>query len=345
MLLVGIISSQTKNPGASSNFAPVILNNILTTGATIGGDYTYFSSLDEYNVKPAINKINVSGSPVEGDLLTISIDATNNTSYGYLNNTLQVFKGASTVDLSPVASTTQTGSTLNFTYTPAVGDIGKYLKFKGTVKLSSGSNKVSDYAFSDYTAIVTAAPSVLDVFDKWRFRFSGGSLQNLGNAGDAVLGTNAPSYSGGRWDFTRASSQYLTIPKNGSWVETFEVWMKFQKKNNSSTQNLIAFSSSVYIRTNSNNIQVNGQAVTTIDTNVHVMRVVFNGASSFVQIDNGSQVTFSSGAISTGSGDAYIGSSTILSNFLDGYIYEIYGKENGLLTTGEANDIWSAFGY
>jgi hypothetical protein len=315
------------------------------TDSLLGGTYEVYGQ--EANQDLQVKTITVSGTVQVGQTLTISFTVENNSGRPLGTSIVRVYRAADQRGTSKTLASTLMTSTLSTTYPLTLSDLSKYLTFEITPVLEATYSPNGFVKATPYGQIVAGIPSVFDVFDKWRFEFTSGSLQNQGNSGDAVMGTNAPVWDSvnNRYNFTRASSQNMLIPKSGTWTETFEIWLKVQMKSTSSTQNIIALASACYIRINSGNIQINGTNVTAANTNLNTIRVVFNGVSSKIQINNGVETTFSSGASGGGSGNAFLASSTTGSNFGDLYLHKLYGKENGVLTNPERDAVWAELGY
>lgn len=294
------------------------------------------------NDPPVVQDIDVTGSLIQGSVLTISALIENTSAYP-TGGELKVYSGESASDPSPELIATVTDYTIvagrvEFEYLIQIEDIGNHFIF-GVIPLLIGTldHNVGDEVQTPYTAQVVPAVSAMDVFTEWRFEFVEGSLINWGVANDAIPGVSIPLWEPDplRYNFTKASSQSLRLPISAAWNEPTEVWIVFQMKNITGTQVILGMDGADFIQVFGGQWNVSGINLGAADTDLHVLRIVFNGASSKFQLDEGSETTFNSSGDALATTQIRLGASSVDTNFADMYIHKAYARRGSVLSGGQ----------
>jgi hypothetical protein len=324
-------------------------NTISLQSGFLGGEYSIDGK--HHNLKPVVVLIAVSGTLQEGQILTIVVSAKNNSRKPVLTNALNIYRGLSKQDVTPVFVSSPSGSivyqnadnsmfTITYTYTVQTADVGKYLKFSPAITLDSTVNNLNEIVFSDYTNSIVIAPSALDVYNHRRLQietitvdgssegWSGWSEVANGNA--VVKGTTSPrlNLNGGSltkssfMDFLRANAESLSISK-GTIGEVMEFCFVVNFPSLAGVnQTILSVSgtSSAYVRLGTtNNYQISGvtPSVSPTANTWAIVRIRLDGANSFIQINNGSKTIFNSGAVSWAASvtSMFFGSSNAASNY------------------------------
>lgn len=360
-MLLGVSQSYNflKNQ-VSKPSAVVTIPGSLFLGMEADGSYVYSSStsLLEQNKPPYSNElVKITGTFLEGSTLTAVIDTLvipNGQSVG--THIVKWFRcGNKKQDFEVIIDG---AVTLQYVLTNA--DVGNYIRCEVTLTQTNGNNLTGEVLYSLHTDLVhglTFNPITdiswdsaymhndLVLFDQLKYWLNRGSVKK-----NAVQdGTNAlPIYDLSRQalDFTRASSQRLLFTKrNPAWAAPFEMWFRFRLKQLTGNQQIIAFTSSAYLLiTSAGALNLSGSIGSSgvISANTwYTIRVVYNGASSTIEVNNGSPATFN--AVATiGTGSARIGCAFSQSNFIDGYIKDIFIVQ-GNTTSQNQIDMWTWF--
>ncbi len=324
-------------------------NNISLQSGFLGGEYSIDGK--NHNIKPLVKSIAITGTLQEGQVLTIVVSGINNSKKEISTNSLNVYRALSKQDLVPVFVSAPVGSiayqgadnsrfSITYTYTCQTSDVGKYLKFSPVVNLNTTVNIFNEVVFSDYTNAIVIAPSALDVYNHRRLQietitvdgssegWSGWSEVANGNA--VVKGTTSPrlNLNGGSltkssfMDFLRANAESLSISK-GTIGEVMEFCFVVNFPSLAGVNQTIlgvSGTSSAYVRIGTtDNYQISGvtPGVSPVVNTWNIVRIRLDGASSFIQINNGSKTTFNSGAVSWAASvtSMFFGSSNAASNY------------------------------
>jgi len=355
--MLNILPNNTTKERLNPNVKPVAtISSITDSGGNINTSFTYSSVISslESNQIPVASAVTPAGTFQEGQIITVTFTLSNNTIYTPQNHIFKVYRGTSVTATSPTQIYSTTGSTTSFQYTIVTADVGSYLIFEITPVVDNGNNPSGTAIRSYYSSQVSSVPSVLDVFDlirldavnvdsDWNSNPSADWL-NIGSTGNATKDTNYPVFSTNKLVFTRTSSHRVLVPKT-TYTEPKEFWLQFKLNTTGALQNIIAMSGSSYLRVSSGNAyQVNGVTISThvANTSFHTARLVRNGASSSLTIDNGSPVTFNSGGTTMSGSTLYIGGSSSASNFAS-MDFHFLGLSSDLLSAGEVTNVWNYF--
>jgi hypothetical protein len=208
---------------------------------------------------------------------------------------------------------------------------------------------------------------VLSVFDRiysngnlvdsdWNSNSSAtaGKLYGSAEEGTQGLATTAPTLSGTTTKYLAFDGindvliQNTDIPQMS---QGFEVWLLMDILDTSGTRSIWAGGGTVDIRIVSGNLQIRqgtAQVLQAATTGLKLYRFSFNGASSFMQINNGTPVTV---AATTGTTlpasdfDSIIGAnSSATGNWTQMNLYA-WGIRGSAMTTQEAQNIFTYLGY
>jgi len=250
------------------------------------------------------------------------------------------------------------------TYTPTSSDVGWYIRCEVDLKQATGTglNLTGQTLRSAYSSLVTDPGNFSPFADisTWDTSLDKGTASNLASLGywvnrasvdgNALIGATAlPTWDGtkGAVRFTRASSQSFKIQAAGSYVTPYEVWFDFQTPTSfTGTQTLIGLSNTHNITISSAGLLSISAVSTgqTLTTNTRYrLRVVFNGASSTWQLNNGTETAISLSTASVGTPNYRVGCLFNDSSYFDGWIYYYFLNDTGL-SAGEVSNMWTWFG-
>lgn len=364
----GTISQPPLPP--SVTFA-VDTNVITDDGTFLGGAYSVVGGVEK-NRGPFFDDGLIVGDIQESVELTISARLTNNSNYSPGGHTLKVYRGSAASDVSPVLTSTITDFTVNgerieFNYTVSIFDIGKFLRFVLTPKLTAGDVQTGVDFLSDYTVQVTAPPSPLDVFDRiwtygelvdsdWNSNSAAKAGKYVGSAVPGVQNGAAPVLSGSTPNkylaFNGTSHRIQQMVGSPAMSAGFEIWMLMNLRSTTGTKTLWAGSGSIDLRLVGGQIQIRqngtGQNVGAATTGKKLYRFSLNGASSFLQINAGTKVL-----VGASPGTSLPGSnvsSSFGSNFaLSGSYSDIdlygWGIRSTAMSDVQAGSVFSYLGY
>ncbi len=111
-------------------------------------------------------------------------------------------------------------------------------------------------------------------------------------------------------------------------------------------QHIISATGSAYLRVSAANAyQVNGVTIPThvVNTSENLIRLVLNGASSSMTINNGTPVTFNSGGTAQTGITLHVGASSSGTNYCSMDL-KFLGLSTNLLTSPEVISVWTYFG-
>lgn len=294
-LTIGVVDS-SKGRGA---------NSIDVT--TVDGVATmiYIPLSGELNKKPIVDDLVISsdGPYAEDSTLTATLTGRTNGPFTAGTHQYQWYRLSS---LSGGTLTSIAGAT-NSTYTLVAADVGTFIVCAGRYVQSAGGNANSDWFYSEPTVAISAGTggdivfSWEDFFDiesgasvpsNWNDAGVSPELVNLGSGEFwTATSTNKPTFSTDKLVFVKANSHKILKPSTVTHPPKFEVWIKAQF--NETVGNLFSFGSNTLLGMNaSTQYTVKGMANQTGNLSEHVFRIVFNGASSKFQVDNGSEVSF-----------------------------------------------------
>lgn len=346
-------------------------NNISDDGTYLDGAYTIVGGVEK-NSAPYFNDGLIVGNISEATELTISAKLTNNSQYSPGGHVLKVYKGSSAQDLNPVLASTISSFTVNgerieFEYTVSIFDIGKFLRFVLTPKLTAGDQQTGVDYLTDYTVQVTAQPSPLDVFDRiwtygeiidsdWNSNSAAKSGKYVGSAAPGQQNGAAPTLSGSSPNkylaFNGTSHRIQQAVGSPAMVAGFEIWILMNLRSTSGTKTIWAGSSSIDVRVVSGQLQMRqngtGQNVGAATTGKKLYRFGFNGSSSFVQINAGTKVVVAASPGTSLPGNNIL--STFGSNFaLTGSYSDIdlygWGIRSTAMSDSQAEAVFSHLGY
>lgn len=328
----------------------------LSVGVESVGSYTYIGTTPENNKPIYADGLILSGTEEVGEILTLSFDNLSIPNGGLAGAHVYRWYRCNNTQSSGILIDGETSST----YTIVSADDGKFIRAECDPVQTTGLNQTGNTLYSIFSERISS-----DVFNpvvdiSWDTAFltddySSGIWTNSGGGLSAVQdgSANTPVFNSGQGavEFTRSNSERLKITNQGQ-SQPLEFWIKFRLKSLTGTQHLVGWNSSMFISINSSgNLSVcQAPAIATgfvINTD-YTIRILINGTSTTVQINNGSETTITSGVSTNGLGSStgQIGSShaTTPTNHLDGYIYDYFIKQTALSSTDQTN-MWTWFGF
>ncbi len=334
-------------------------------GTEISGDYDYFHSLSVLeNNKPILaEELTIAGTPYVGQTLTATLGGL------YIPNGQSA--GTYVYRWYRCNSTQSTGSVIagavTSTYVVTMTDDGKYLRCEVDLVQTGGANLSGGTMYSLFTTIVgsDAFNPVGDI--TWKSAWVGTDASGFDSVGDDFfhewanrgLGANATQDGVANlpsWDvteqclrFTRTSSQRLLITNQGI-NQPVEVWIKFKLASLTGNQYLIGFTNSVFLYINSSG-DLGVAGATPINTDfvvgtTYMLRVVIQGPTTTVQVNNGPVTTISSGValFGIGSTQGRIAASKSGGNHFDGWM-SFCGVGSPVLSSGNQALMWTWAGF
>lgn len=357
--------SGRKKPVTTAEGSPVQAQDItvadtLTVGVKPTVSYTFYSadSALEANQPPYADSIEVSGTPVAGETLTSSITnlvIPNGKTAG--PHDYQWYRHSHKRNSNGTAIPGATSSS----YVVQEADDGYYLQVVVTLRQFGVQNTTGETYYSLFTERVTsdsfnpitdiAWESAYIPADAANFIINGNQWSNRGSLGPMVQdGTNAvPVYDAAEqaMKFTRASAQWLNIPKkNPQWTAPFEIYIRFKPDTLPTLQYIFGFSNTVYLGINSTggmNFSGNATAMGIVADQWHVARIVWNGATTTVEINHGAPITANAGTGAIGTSTSRFGASFGRSSSFDGWISHLFIKQ-AVGDTTEQTNMWTYFG-
>lgn len=360
---IGAISS-VNGPLASGlpRATNIDIPGTLSVGIEASGSYNYVNLLliPEANKPPYVESLTL--SPATGLSVGMQVTATVN---GLIipngnpagSHTYRWYRCSDKKQGNEVLIAGATGST----YTITSSDGGYYLRCEVDPKQTGGINTTGDTVKSFHTEIIdtTAFLPWMDI--AWDNAYVHNDTAGFGTSqfwpargskGEAIQDgiVALPVYDAikGALRFTRSSSQNLLFPKkNPAMAEPCEVWVKFELASDPTANTfLLSWSSSLYVMiTSANRISVSSaNATQVLSPNLqYVARIVFNGASSTVEINHGVPETINVPVFGFGNTNGRIGSSFVAGSFFDGWIHDVFINDTPL-TSEEQIKMWTWFG-
>lgn len=176
---------------------------------------------------------------------------------------------------------------------------------------------------------------------------AGGIWTNPGADGDATVALSSPTWDADKQavNFVKASNQRFTIQAAGSYVAPTEVWVTFHTPTSwaGSAHTLTGFSNTHRIALSTSGLLVisgvSTAATLSLDTD-YTIRVVFNGASSTYEINNGTETAVSLSTNSIGTPNWRLGSNFTNTEHWSGWIKYVFVSDAGL-SAGEVTNMWT----
>jgi hypothetical protein len=297
---------------------PLVSIGVLDSSRGRGGDRVrtsvvngvataYYTPLTgELCKKPIVDSLTISSNPAqyaEDSVLTATLVGHVNGPFGEGTHQYQWYELSSTSGGTLTAIVGATSST--FTITSA--EVGAYIVCAARYVQDAGGNNASDWYYSEPTPIVVAGTggdivfaweddlkieSGLSIPSDWSDTTVASELINYGTGDNWTAGaTSKPEYVTNKLVFDKTLSHKIVAGDSSTHPPKFEVWMKLQFT--ATTGNALTFGSNGLLGIDSSTkFTAKGMTATTGDLNEHVFRLVYNGASSFLQIDNGTPITF-----------------------------------------------------
>lgn len=227
------------------------------------------------------------------------------------------------------------------------------LSVQTTIDVEVVEPSFNPFLESDIVAGFDPAGAVADLAAGTPFWTNQGSGDNAAQSTATAVPTSvteASFRSGYGVQFVKASSQGLGYG-TGTVTTPFETWIEFRTPasfTGFSTGTLLANGTTPRIDINisgTNNLRLNGTVtgITLAASTTYVIRVVSDGASSTVTVNNGTPVSVSIGA-SSGSSTPKIGMAYAATSYYDGLIGDIFQFENVKDSTFVSN-MWTWFGF
>lgn len=347
-------------------------NDIADDGTYLGGNYTVVGGV-ERNQPPRFEDYSIVGNVTQGTTLQVSATLINNSRLTAGAHVIKVYRGSTLMTESPtlvttIFSYTVVGEKIRFDYPVVIGDIGKYLRFVLTPKLTSGDNTTGQDLLTDYTVQVTAPASALDVFDRiwtngnmvdadWNSNPAAKTGKYVGSASPGGQNGPAPGLGDGtvynKLAFASTSSHRFQQPIGSPAVALgFEIWLLMNIRSTTGTQTLWAGSGSIDIRINGGNIEMrmNGtyRTLGLATIGLKLYRFSMNADSSFLQINKGTkvQVPASPGSSLPGNNvNCSIGASFGLTSNFANIDIEAYGIRGSAMSDAQANAVFTLLNF
>lgn len=333
---------------------------ILQVGVAATVTYTYYSSngRPENNRPPLAEDLVLSGTTTVGQVLTatiVELRIPNGSTAG--THTYRWYRCTDAQESNDILL----GET-NSSYTLVEADSAKLIRVECNPVQVGGLNPMGETIYShcsDRIASSTFNPvyantweSVYFPVDLETFNTSGRWANNaVDYDGKSIVrdGVRAlPTYDGteGAMKFIRASLQCASMPKrNPSWAAPLEIMIRFKLNALVGNQHLLAFTASQFIYVTSiGALNVSGGVVPGITLTTgkwYLLKVILNGGSTTVQLNNGTPVGAASSTAGIGIGSARIGCSFAASSstFLDGWISHILISNALLISPNSTNTV------
>ena len=315
----------------------------------VSSDYFYYKGYgyrtpDTNYIEPTITSFTPTSADVAdsvdivGDRFTgvdsVFFESTKATGYRLVND-----------ELIRVAVPTGATSGIIIVYTSVSGEVWAGAKYGFTVTITPTFDP-----FTDVTWVgAFSADEYDDGTDTWTNHGSGNNATS--GAPDApVKATNGSMKSGYGLTFNNVTNTGLQYT-SGTVSEPFETWMEFiTDASFSGTYRLYANGSATRLTINaSGQLSLAGTSdvstgVTLSTSTYYVLRIVNDGASSSVTVNNGTPATFTI-TTQNGSSTPKIGSSYTASSGNCDMILGSWFQSNGTLSSGEITNMWTWFGY
>lgn len=148
------------------------------------------------------------------------------------------------------------------------------------------------------------------------------------------------------------TSQYITQNTVGPLTQPFELWIDVDVKSTGGYQRFWSFSNAIWCGLNGTSPSIKAGGIefkfgTTITPGRKTYRFVFNGANSFLQINNGAKFTIPSspGTSNPGNVASYLGVNYAQSgNYMNANFLRWGIKNNAILSNAEASTLFTLFG-
>lgn len=363
--LIGFGSRRRNPTGGSSESAVradnIVVADILTVGVKPTVSYDFYSSTGslEANQPPYADSIDVTGVPEVGQTLTAS----------FTNLVIPNGKTAGPHDYVWLRHGSKRGSNgtpipgaTSSTYLIQEEDDGFYLQCKVTLRQFGVQNTTGETYYSLFTNVVTSSSfnPVTDIAwdsaylpsDAANFVTNGNQWFNRGTLTAMVQdGTNAvPVYDPAEQalKFTRTASQWLNMPKkNPQWAPAFEIYIRFKPDTLPTLAYLFGWTNSAYMGvTSTGGVNTSGTATSMgiLADQWNVLRIVWNGASTTLELNHGAPVTTNAGIGTIGTGTGRFGASFGRTSSFDGWVSHVFIKQVVGDET-EQNNMWEYFGF
>lgn len=334
----------------------------LTVGVTARGSYSFNSLLGklEANRPPSIDDCYISGDLIEGGTINFNVVGHRIYNMGFFAPTR--FRLFSSGDMQGAGEVLiYDGTSTSYVLTAA--EAAKRLRLEAEPRQTGGMNLTGEIVKSPYTGVVagTSFNPINDI--NWNAAYVKSTLINFNSSPvwanskggftscvqDGVRPLPVYNSTEQALEFTRASSTILAYTKNVALGQPYEWVIRFKLKSLTGTQYLLSFNNSIYVTVTSTgalNISGSVSAAGVIAAgNWYVLRVVQSGASSLYELNfNGVEVAAATAsATASGTGTGRVGASWGNTNFLDGYISEVFIGDT-LLTSGEKTNMKNWFG-
>ena len=299
----GVVASSSFNKGGNPN--PVVSSNTVSVvGDVVGGTFVYYSPVSsaEKNIKPVAKNVVFSGTEQEGEDLTFSFTLENYTGYDGDNHILRIYKSDDARELNKTLVTTLYSDTETFpAYTLTASESNKYISATVQPNVAGGANPLGELAYSQ----------------------SSGLIQSLFTSYLTTLFNDSQSQD------LNGTSEYITQSAVGALTQPFELWIDVDVQGTTGSQRFWAFSNIIWIGLNGTSPEMRAGGTnfgfgTTTTTGRKTYRFVFDGASSFVQINDGTKYTITSspGTSNPTNVASYLGVNYALSgNYMNAYFY------------------------
>lgn len=237
--------------------------------------------------------------------------------------------------------------------------------YRGSGFNGTGSNVkfITSTATGNPVSGATTAPAAFDPFDDltWDTALDVATAQadlatniwtNQGLDGNATVALNPPTWDAAKTAvrFTKADNERFTIQAAGSYNAPVEVWINFITPTAwAGTPNTLCGLSSTHriaMDATDGEILISGIAtgfMPSLDTE-YTINVIFNGATSSWEINNGGDNAISLSSAAMGTPTWRLGSNAINTEHFNGWMKYVFLSDAGL-TAGQQTEMWTWFGF
>jgi hypothetical protein len=362
---LGIFSLQrgklVQTTEAENKVSGITVTGSLTVGSKLTGSYLFNNATgEEANRPPSLESCFITGSITEGQ--TIHFNTTGHHIYndGVIAPTVFRLYGAATIQ--------QGGEILlyegtNPDFLLANIHSGMFLRLEADPKQTKGANLTGETVRSTYCGPVVATTFNVISGLNWNAAWQKSTLNNFNTTflwpnskgGYSALGQDGvrplPVYNATEQalEFTTAINSILAFQKPTAMSAPFEIYIRFKLKSLTSTNALIAFGNTIHAMISTTGaVAVSGGTTgpgLIVANTWYVLRIFHNGATTAIELNfDGTEFPLTSVTSSPGTGTGRVGATWSNTNWLNGFISDIYCIDTPL-TTQEKIDLATWFGF